>query len=109
MAYSRKLETKTLARMIAIYCHDVHGLPKDQLCPDCQSLQKYAEQRIEKCIYKDDKPVCSRCPVHCYKPGMKEKIKEVMVYSGPRMIWKSPILSLRHFYRVLYKSNVSKQ
>lgn len=106
MGYSRSLEKNTVARMIAIYCHDVHGGEGDQLCSACQSLQKYAHQRIEKCVYGDDKPVCSRCPVHCYKPDMREKIKEVMKYSGPKMLWKSPLLALRHLYREWFASKV---
>lgn len=103
MAYSRKLENKTVAQMIGIYCRDVHGSPRNQLCPECQELQKYAEGSIEKCKFGEDKPVCSKCPVHCYKPAMREKIRSVMKHSGPRMLWKSPFLALRHLYREFFK------
>lgn len=102
MAYSRKLENKTVARMIRIYCHDVHGLPRNHPCPECLELQKYAEGRIEKCKFGEDKPVCSKCPVHCYKPAMRERIREVMKYSGPRMLWNSPVLAIRHLYRAFF-------
>jgi hypothetical protein len=37
---------------------------------------------------------------------MRERIKEVMRYSGPKMPWKSPVLSLRYMYRKRFKSNV---
>ncbi|MDD4200951.1 MAG: nitrous oxide-stimulated promoter family protein [Eubacteriales bacterium] len=106
MAFSRHLEIKTIQKMIMMYCHDQHNTKKDELCYNCMKLFKYAEQRIDKCFYGDNKPVCSKCTVHCYKPEMRARIKEVMQYSGPRMMWKSPILSLRYMYRKTFKSNI---
>jgi hypothetical protein len=105
MAFSRPLEIKTVQKMIGMYCNAMHHTKNDELCGDCMKLFTYAEQRIDKCIYGDDKPVCSKCTVHCYKPEMREKIKEIMQYSGPRMMWKSPVLSLRYMYRKIFKSN----
>ena len=106
MAFSRPLEIKTLQKMIMMYCHTMHNPKSHELCADCRKLFMYAEQRIDKCFYGDDKPVCSKCTVHCYKPEMREKIKVVMQYSGPRMMGKSPILSLRYMYRKIFKSNI---
>ncbi|GAB6009111.1 nitrous oxide-stimulated promoter family protein [Dysgonomonas reticulitermitis] len=37
-----------------------------------------------------------KCPVHCYTPAMKIKIKEVMRYSGPRMFRHNPFLAIAH-------------
>ncbi|MEQ8175271.1 MAG: nitrous oxide-stimulated promoter family protein [Syntrophomonadaceae bacterium] len=107
MTYSRKLEAKTLDAMLEIYCHDKHGSQSGELCPDCTGLSKYAHQRIEKCFYGDSKPVCSMCQKHCYKKDRRESIKKVMRYSGPKMLWHSPLLSIRYFYRKLFKSNVT--
>lgn len=107
MAYSRKLEARTLDKMIKLYCHDNHGSRAGELCSECAVLSRYAKQRIDGCFYGDLKPVCSKCQKHCYKRDMRETIKEVMRYSGPRMLWHSPILSLRYFYRKLFKSNIS--
>lgn len=106
MAFSRTLEIKTVQEMIRMYCHAMHSTTNDELCGDCMNLLTYAEQRIDKCFYGDDKPVCSKCTVHCYKPEMREKIKEIMRYSGPKMMWKSPVLSLRYMYRKIFKSNI---
>jgi hypothetical protein len=44
----------------------------------------------------ESKTFCSNCKVHCYKPEMREKIREVMRFSGPRMILHHPITSIRH-------------
>lgn len=107
MAYSRKLEAKTLDKMLEIYCRANHESRSGELCAECARLSKYARQRIDKCFYGDLKPVCSKCPKHCYKRDMREAIKTVMRYSGPKMLWYSPLLSLRYFYRKLFKSNVT--
>lgn len=106
MAFSRRLEINTLQKMIAMYCHAMHDTAGSHLCGDCVELLGYAKKRIDKCFYGDDKPVCSKCQVHCYKPEMREKIKEVMRYSGPQMMYKSPVLSIRYLYRKLFKSNM---
>lgn len=105
MAFSRRLEIKTLKKMIMIYCQKMHGSGQDELCPKCKKLLNYAEMRVDKCIYGDNKPVCSKCKVHCYKPEMREEIKQIMGYSGPRMIFISPLLSIRYMYRKVFKSN----
>lgn len=81
--------------MIRIYCAGVHQSGKE-MCGDCMQLIKYAEQRTGKCRFGNDKPVCVNCPVHCYKPEMREKIREVMRFSGPRMIYHHPYLAWMH-------------
>jgi hypothetical protein len=106
MAFSRRLESETIKKMIMIYCRAVHG-GGHGLCGECSDLLNYALQRIDKCFYGDQKPVCSKCEVHCYKPAMRNKIKDVMRYSGPRMLLKSPVLSLRYLYRKRFKSDIS--
>ena len=32
-------------------------------------------------------------------PEMKQRIKEVMRYAGPRMLWHYPIWTLKHLWR----------
>ena len=66
------------------------------LCPDCQALMNYSQQRAEKCPFMENKTFCSACPVHCYRPEMRQKIREVMKFSGPRMLLYHPVLALRH-------------
>ncbi len=90
--------------MVRLYCRHEHAAANPDSCPDCKQLLAYAAQRMDKCVYGDNKPVCSQCPVHCYKPEMRTKIKKVMRYAGPRMMWSSPILTARYLYRKRYKS-----
>lgn len=91
-------EKKVVSTMIAVYCRSAHGT-KTALCEDCNKLLTYAHQRLERCIYGEEKPTCSSCPVHCYKPAMRQKIKEVMRMAGPRMLFLHPIEAVKHFYK----------
>lgn len=88
-------EKKTLMTMMVLYCRD-HHMTQAELCPDCEELQKYAQNRLAQCHYGTDKPKCSACPTHCYKPSMREAVREVMRYAGPRMVMRHPVLALGH-------------
>jgi hypothetical protein len=88
-------EQQTVASMITLYCRDQHGT-RGQLCGDCRQLEKYAMLRLKSCPFQENKTTCGNCPIHCYKPVMREKILTVMRYAGPRMIWHYPLLALGH-------------
>ena len=87
-------ERTTLLAMIRLYCRQQHG--GDPLCEDCSQLWDYAEERLAKCPFGVEKPTCQNCPVHCYKPEMRQRIREVMRFAGPRMIWHHPVMAVRH-------------
>lgn len=89
-------EWETIAAMISCYCRDHHSTGAT-LCPECQGLLHYASVRLERCRFGAEKPVCAKCPVHCYQPARREQVRAVMRYAGPRMLWRHPILSLRHW------------
>ncbi len=91
-----KQEFKTVGVMIDLYCRDHHG-SKDNLCDECRELLDYVKKSLEKCPFKDNKPKCSKCTVHCYKPDMRKKIKAVMRYAGPRMLYRHPVLAGKHY------------
>ena len=48
------------------------------------------------CPFGEGKTTCARCPVHCYRKDMREKIRQVMRYSGPRMVYRHPVMAARH-------------
>lgn len=88
-------EKRTLAVMVKMYCDHYHD-KIGSICSDCNELTEFANERINRCIFQDDKPVCSECLVHCYRMDMRDKIKTVMCFAGPKMIFHHPILGIRH-------------
>lgn len=101
-------EKKLIPVMIKKYCRAKHAA--DGLCEDCRQLTEYALFRLEKCPFKVNKKFCSFCKVHCYKPDMREKIKAVMRWSGPRMIFTHPIFAFSHVFQMIaYKRRLKKQ
>ena len=87
-------EKMTIQRMIALY---------QRRCPEAQAdnahyqaLNAYADKRLDKCVLGENKPACKQCPVHCYQPAKREEMKQIMRWAGPRMLWRHPILTIRH-------------
>ena len=91
----REREKAMVSQMIALYCKKQHHT-KQGLCPDCAALEAYARQRSDRCPFMETKTFCSNCKVHCYKPEMRKKIRQVMRFSGPRMLFHHPIAAIRH-------------
>ena len=87
-------ENRTVDLMIRLYCRKQHA--QTAPCPECRELQEYARLKLEKCPFRENKPTCAKCKVHCYKPEMRARIKKVMRFSGPRMLLYHPVLAIRH-------------
>ena len=92
----RQKEQRVVEEMIRLYCRKNHGSAPGSLCPDCRALAGYAQARIGHCPFMAQKTFCANCKVHCYKPDMREKIRRVMRFSGPRMLFYHPLLALWH-------------
>lgn len=91
-------EKKTIDKMVHIYCKGHHDTKGNELCPECTEFLSYAFLRLDKCPFQEEKSTCGKCLVHCYQPQMKEKVKKVMRYSGPRMLLHGPGLALHHAF-----------
>ncbi|MDG6223116.1 MAG: nitrous oxide-stimulated promoter family protein [Candidatus Bathyarchaeota archaeon] len=91
-------EKKTINKMVHMYCKGKHDPQKNELCTKCTEFLSYAYKRLDNCPFQEEKSTCGKCLVHCYQPVMKEKAKKIMRYSGPRLIYKSPILALHHVF-----------
>jgi predicted amidophosphoribosyltransferase len=85
----------TVAFMIELYCRHKEG--NSTLCPRCKQIMEYAMDRLEHCRYGVNKVACKNCPTHCYRPEMRQAIREVMRYSGPRMMIYAPWIAIKHF------------
>lgn len=90
----REREKRIVTEMIRLYCRKNHHTKR--LCTECKALAEYASMRSDKCPFMETKTFCINCKVHCYKPVMREKIRKVMRFSGPRMIFYHPVIAVRH-------------
>ena len=100
-------QRKTLRAMVRLYCTQQHQ--SAPLCEPCSELLEYAEQRLDKCPYGEEKHACQECDIHCYCPEMQSRIVEVMQYAGPRMILHRPIMALRHLFHTMRSKKKQKQ
>ena len=99
MDTARRLQARewlTIQIMVEIYCRAHHLDSTGAVCHECEEFLDYAERRLEKCPYGEDKPTCSNCPIHCYKPDRREQVRKIMKYAGPRMIFRHPWLAISH-------------
>ncbi len=92
-----KEEKRVVEQMIHLYCRKKEGY--NELCPECKELLQYATARLERCKFGENKPTCKKCPIHCYRPQMKERMCKVMRWAGPRMILYHPIAAIKHIIR----------
>ena len=120
----REREQEIVSQMIALYCKGNHSAHRSvslrerggemrqmregaalrergsgerwDLCPECTELEAYAHARSERCPFMEEKTFCSNCTVHCYRPEMRERIRTVMRYAGPRMLFHHPVMAIRH-------------
>lgn len=89
-------EKRVVALMIRLYCRRCEG--NAVLCEKCAELMEYACMRLARCPHGDGKPSCRRCKIHCYSQDMRERMRRVMRYSGPRMLWHHPLAAIIHMF-----------
>lgn len=87
-------EKKTVELMIRVYCRKKDK--RRQLCPECEALLLYARERLERCPFGENKTSCQHCTIHCYKPEMRERMRRIMRFAGPRMLLYHPLAALKH-------------
>ncbi len=87
-------ERITVRAMVGMYCRRYHGGP--QFCDLCADLADYADSKLDRCPYGGEKPACTNCPIHCYQSEPRERMRKIMRFAGPRMIWRHPCLAVRH-------------
>lgn len=106
-------DLKILGLFTALYCRECHGGEKRpfvgegwlsthagrgnlRLCAECGDFLDYALQRRLKCPL-EEKPACKNCRIHCYRPGHREKVREIMRFSGKRLIRRGRLDLLWHY------------
>ena len=89
-------EQQIVEQMIRLYCRRKEG--NQQLCSECESLIAYTAARLHRCPFGESKKACQHCSIHCYSPQMRQRIRLVMRYSGPRMLFVNPWAVISHWF-----------
>lgn len=109
----KEKDIRILMDFVGIYCREQHpgtgkrlfspdeiGLPVAMkgasLCPECDRLLKHGIAKLLLCRH-EPKPMCKKCPTHCYAPGYRERIREVMKFSGLYLIKHGRLDLLLHY------------
>ena len=115
LAEKEKHDIRILSKFVGIYCRYHHrderapfdfktpgfeGLFEDSLalCPGCTRLLRYGLTMRLRCPH-ELKPLCKKCPNPCYKPDYRERIREVMKFSGMHLVKRGRIDLLWHYFR----------
>ena len=107
-------DLRTLGRFIELFCRlkhvgadrrafavgdldarSVFGRRPPRLCAECESLLNHGVVKRLRCPL-DPKPMCKDCPDQCYCADYRTRVREVMRFSGPRMILRGRLHYLFH-------------
>ena len=106
----QKKDIKLLGKFVEVYCSTKHrdaetgrislpsGLGERDACQECRSFLEYAIAKRLKCPLEAEKPTCKNCRIHCYDPPRREKIREIMAYSGRKLMMKGRLDYLWHYF-----------
>jgi len=108
-------DIRVLSDFVSIFCREKHQAEtketfafKDErlrsvlrsktpvLCQDCRKLLSHGIVKLLLCPY-NPKPMCKKCQTHCYAPGYREKVREVMRFSGWYLIKHGRLDLLIHY------------
>lgn len=68
------------------------------LCPECAEFFAYAVMKRQKCPLETEKPSCKHCRIHCYASQQRAKVKQIMAWSGKRMMLRGRLDYLWHYF-----------
>lgn len=95
---SYEKDLATLEAMAQIYCDAHHiGMNKDavNLCIECREAVIATLNRTQVCpnghIHN-----CQDCDIKCQRGDGQSRIKAIMAYSAPRMLWRHPLMTFTY-------------
>jgi hypothetical protein len=115
LSIKKRKDARVLAGFVGIFCRQKHTeepkqlfkiqderlqaeLPELKLCRDCARLLEHGLAKLGMCPY-EPKPSCRKCPSHCYAPGYRERVREVMRFSGMYLIKRGRLDLLLHYLK----------
>ena len=106
----QKKDIRLIGKFVAVYCGGKHAtgektpvnLPDDvavhKLCPECTAFIEYAVAKRLKCPLGAEKPSCKHCRIHCYDSARREKVRQIMAYSGRKLLLRGRFDYLWHYF-----------
>ncbi len=106
----QKKDIRLIGKFVEVYCMGRHGrverapfslppgLGERRLCPECSAFMEYAVARRMKCPLEAEKPSCKHCRIHCYAKAQREKVREIMAYSGKRLMLRGRLDYVWHYF-----------
>jgi len=105
-----KKDIRLIGKFVEVYCSGKHpemeksplmlpeNLGRRRICSECASFMNYAVERRLKCPLEAEKPSCKKCRIHCYAGEQRAKVKEIMAYSGRRLMMRGRVDYVWHYY-----------
>jgi hydrogenase maturation factor HypF (carbamoyltransferase family) len=110
LTIAQKKDVKLLFNFIRLYCGAKHAsqlkvkVEAEEitcggtlLCPECAEVVKHALERRYNCPL-EPKPSCKQCRIHCYSKDYRAIIREIMAFSGRRMILRGRLDYLKYYF-----------
>ena len=106
----QKKYIRLIGKFVEVYCTGKHWetekkpflLPVDlgerRMCPECTIFMAYAIAKRMKCPLEAEKPSCKKCRIHCYAKTEREKVREIMAYSGRKLMMRGRLDYLWHYF-----------
>lgn len=106
----QKKDIRLIGKFVEVYCAAKHcsagrqsiALPANLgeriLCAECSAFLEYAIDKRMKCPLEVEKPSCKHCRIHCYDKPRREKIREIMSYSGRRLMMRGRLDYIWHYF-----------
>ncbi len=107
---NQKSDIRLIGKFVEVYCTGKHRgaertpvaqpaeLDQRTLCPECASFLAYAVTRRLKCPLEAEKPTCKHCRTHCYTKPQLAKVKEIMAYSGRKLMLRGRLDYIWHYF-----------
>ena len=112
----KRKDVKVLGDFVSIFCRENHkaetkeafslkntgtqqalGNRAPLLCQNCRKLLSHGIAKLLMCPY-DPKPMCKKCPAHCYDPWYRARIRQVMRFSGLYLVKHGRLDLLFHYW-----------
>ncbi len=106
----QKKDIRLIGKFVEVYCAGKHmgvekhpfllpeALGKRQMCAECAGFMTYAVARRLKCPLEAEKPSCKHCRIHCYAAPQLAKVKEIMAYSGRKLMMRGRLDYIWHYF-----------